>query len=231
MRPNKTDQSPVEPPERDRCYVCNRSKATCFCGFVTPFDTNTRFVLLMHPKEFKEQTTGSGRLTHRALKNSEILMGVDFTDDKRLNSLLNDPAYYSVVVYPGRKSVNISECETSIFPPDKKLLVILLDGTWRHAKRIKKMSPNLHTIPEIGFTPPALSRFYIKRQPAPVCVSTIEATYYLLGILEKFGIEKLDDKHATLLNAIDSIVNFQVEYISSPDSLSRHVINKQTWKK
>lgn len=214
-------------PKRDRCLVCNRSRATCFCGFVTPFETLTRFVLLMHPKEYKEQTTGTGRLTHRALKNSELIMGVNLTENKRLNSLLTDPSFYPVILYPGHTSINLSQCTNFDVPPRKKLLIIILDGTWRLAKKIQSASANLHDVPRVCFTPPTASRFLIKRQPAKVCVSTIEATHHLLDILDKFGIEDLKGVHFSLLDAIDSLVRFQVNYMKDQNQIPRHVLNRQ----
>jgi DTW domain-containing protein len=90
----------------------------------------------------------------------------------------------------------------------------VLDGTWATAKKIIKLSENLKALPKIRFTPPAPSRFRIKRQPSAHCVSTIEAAYYLLSLLESQGLEKLNNRHATLLEAIDSLVNFQVRYIT-----------------
>ena len=201
--------------QRDRCLGCNRSRATCFCGFIKPFDTQTRFVLLMHPKEYKRQTTGTGRMTHQGLRNSEILVNVNFSDSKRLNTLLNDSSYYPVILYPGEDSINLSNNDPFEIPLRKTLLIIILDGTWRLAKKIRTASTNLHGIPRICFTPEAASRYCFKRQPADFCVSTIEATYYLLDILDKRGIENLHGIHSSLLDAFDSLVRYQLSYIDS----------------
>jgi len=38
--------------------------------------TRTKLVFLMHPKEFKDQRTGTGRLTHLCLADSELHMGI-----------------------------------------------------------------------------------------------------------------------------------------------------------
>ncbi|OGJ86629.1 MAG: hypothetical protein A2268_13045 [Candidatus Raymondbacteria bacterium RifOxyA12_full_50_37] len=204
-----------EKPQRDRCLRCNRGLATCFCGFARPFDTHTRFVLLMHPKEFKRQTTGTGRLTHVALRNSEIIMGCDFSGDLRLSRLLSDPRYYPVLLFPGPGAINLSENEALPLPCAKKLLVFLIDGTWATAKRILKLNENLSALPKIRFSPAAPSRFRFKRQPAAHCVSTIEAAYYILCLLESQGLEKLNNQHATLIEALDSLVDFQVRFLAS----------------
>ena len=192
-----------------RCPVCNRSMKACFCGFVAPFETKTRFVLLMHPKEFKYQKTGTGRLTKRSLPNSEIVMGENFTRNSRVQALLSDPAYHPVLLYPGRESVNLSEGGILSVPAGKQLLVLVIDGTWRLAKKMMHLSTNLHSLPRVCFTPSSASRFLIKQQPHANCLSTIEAVYYLLDALDRQGVENLRGRHATLLDALDKIVEFQ----------------------
>ncbi|OGS35894.1 MAG: hypothetical protein A2293_17155 [Elusimicrobia bacterium RIFOXYB2_FULL_49_7] len=201
-------------PQRDRCLQCNRSRATCFCGFVKPFDTQTRFVLLMHPKEFKRQKTGTGRLTRLSLRHSEIIMGCDFSADDRVRRLLADPGYYPVLLFPGPGSLNLSQGHALTPPEGKTLLIMVIDGTWAMAKKIIRFSDNLRALPRIHFTPSVLSRFHIKRQPAAHCVSTIEAVYYLLDILDRQGMEALEGRHTSLLETIDSLVNFQKRYVA-----------------
>ncbi len=208
--------------QRDLCLKCNRSVATCFCGFARPFDTNTRFVLLMHPKEFKRQKTGTGRLTKLSLNNSEIIMGVDFNESWRLKELFADARYFPVVLFPGRGSVNLSQDDALAVPSGKSLLIIIIDATWRLAKKIMYVSGCLHALPRICFTPPALSRFKIKKQPEDYCVSTIEAVHHLLTDLEKRGLEQLNNKHSVLIETIDSLVDFQMKYINSSTIPSRH---------
>mgnify|MGYP001544593586 FL=1 len=44
--------------------------------------TATRFVFLMHPKEFKQEKAATGRLTHLCLPNSELHVGIGFDGDE-----------------------------------------------------------------------------------------------------------------------------------------------------
>ena len=48
----------------------------------------------MHPKEAYKQKIGTGRLTHLSLIDSELIIGVDFTENDAVNSYINNPAYY-----------------------------------------------------------------------------------------------------------------------------------------
>jgi len=42
----------------------------------------------MHPKEYKREKIGTGLMTQLQLENSEIIVGIDFTNNKRVNEIL-----------------------------------------------------------------------------------------------------------------------------------------------
>ncbi|MEA3289204.1 MAG: DTW domain-containing protein, partial [Campylobacterota bacterium] len=55
---------------RDFCYSCYRPKSSCMCEYTKPIATNTKFIILMHPKEFRKTKNGTGHFTHLNLSNS-----------------------------------------------------------------------------------------------------------------------------------------------------------------
>jgi DTW domain-containing protein YfiP len=171
----------------------------------------------MHPKEFKRQKTGTGRMTRVCLENSEIVMGEDFTLDNRVNALIVDPLHYPVILYPGPQAVDLTSDSGFLIPNGKNLLVFIIDGTWSKAKKMMRLSRNLHSLPRVSFLPPGPSRFAIKQQPHPLCLSTIEAVHLLLECLDRRGYEHLEGRHANLLEVIDGIVKFQKECAVSED--------------
>ena len=118
----------------------------------------------MHPKEAFKQKTGTGRLTNIALIDSEIIIGVDFTENKRLKELFSDESYYPVLLYPDENAWTASNpaLKTEL-GTNKKLLVIVLDATWPLAKKMLKLSPNLHEIPKISFRAGYRSQFKFKK--------------------------------------------------------------------
>jgi DTW domain-containing protein YfiP len=75
--------------------------------------TRTKFAFLMHPKEFKREKAGTARLTHLCLLNSEIHMGVGFDDHKAVQTLVNDPSYFPVLLYPGATARNLSTTDVA----------------------------------------------------------------------------------------------------------------------
>jgi len=183
--------------------------------------TRTRFVFLMHPKEFKQEKAGTGRLTHLCLARSEIHMGLNFDADSAVQELIAYPANHCVLLYPGTTALNLStatDTQLSDFNAqlhERQLVVFLLDATWSGARKMLKLSPSLQRLPRIMFTPAAPSRFIIKQQPQPGCLSTLEATHELLTVLERTGLDRypLPDQ---LLALFQRMQDFQIRCAADP---------------
>jgi DTW domain-containing protein len=173
-------------------------------------ETRTRIVLLMHPKEHRHQKCTTGRLTCLNLANSEIIPGVRFDDNARFRALADDPGNVPFLLYPGEDALRL---DGSSFPAldlaGRRLVVFLVDATWHCARSIVRQSPSLLSLPRLRIEPRAPSRFTIKRQPAPWCLSTLEATHELLLALEAAGLDEYPDK-GRLLAAFDAMQDFQV---------------------
>ena len=58
------------------------------CPYINTFDTNTKFVILMHPKEFKKVKNNTGYLTKKSLSNSELFIGINFSNNNRINEII-----------------------------------------------------------------------------------------------------------------------------------------------
>jgi DTW domain-containing protein YfiP len=178
--------------------------------------TRTKFVLLMHPKEFKREKAGTGRLTHLCLPTSEIHMGIAFDTHESVQALLRDPANYPVLLYPGPTALNLSKGE--LLPAElggRRLVVILLDATWSCARKMLRLSPSLQALPRIMFTPASPSRYIIKQQPQEGCLSTLEATHETLLALARSGLDEypLPDQ---LVNLFIRMQDYQIRCADDP---------------
>jgi DTW domain-containing protein YfiP len=204
---------------RITCYRCFWPQSLCWCASITPMPTRTKFVFLMHPKEFKHEKAGTGRLTHLCLADSEIHMGIGFDQDESVQGLINDPANFPVLVYPGPTARNLST--GALAPAElnrRRLVVFLLDGTWSGARKMLRLSPTLQQLPRVMFTPTAPSRFIIKQQPQEGCLSTLEATHELLLALEHSGLDAYPVP-AQLLDLFARMQAFQLKCAAEPSPL------------
>jgi DTW domain-containing protein YfiP len=179
-------------------------------------ETRTRFVFLMHPKEFKQEKAGTGRLTQRCLPNSELHMGIAFDDHEAVQELLAEPWNFPVLLYPGAGARNLSNGDLSSADlGGRRLVVIILDATWSGARKMLKLSPSLQRLPRIMFTPAAPSRFVIKQQPQAGCLSTLEAVHELLLVLERSGLDHYPQPEQ-LLGIFHRMQDFQIRCASDP---------------
>lgn len=158
--------------------------------------TRTKFVILMHPHEFKRIKANTGRLTHLCLAGSEIHIGESFEGHEAVQALIDDPKNFPVLLYPGRDALDLSTAQAQPLAilnqqlEQRTLLVFLLDATWRLVRPMLRLSPNLQRLPKIMFSNAAPSRYLIKRQPEPGCLSTLEATHELLLALDRAGLDR-----------------------------------------
>ena len=152
--------------------------------------TRTKVVFLMHPKEYKEQRTGTGRLTHLCLADSELIMGIGFDDHQRVQELIRDPGNLAMLLYPGLEARVLPDGLPATELGGRRLVVFVLDGTWSCARKMLRVSPSLQRLPRLVFPPAAPSRFVIKQQPQVGCLSTLEATHELLLALERAGLDR-----------------------------------------
>lgn len=208
---------------RVTCYRCFWPEHLCWCRSITPMETRTRLVFLMHPKEFKHEKAATGRLTHLCLSRSEIHVGIGFDDHDAVQALIRDPGNVPVLLYPGRDALDLSDAAPG-GPPlaalrarleGRRLVVFLLDATWALGRKMLRLSPSLQRLPRIMFTPSAPSRYVIKQQPHPGCLSTLEATHELLLALERAGLDAypLPDQ---LLQLFQRMQTFQLECAADP---------------
>jgi DTW domain-containing protein len=179
-------------------------------------ETATRFVFLMHPKEFKQEKAATGRLTHLCLPQSEIRMGVAFDENEEVQALLHDPGLYPVLLYPGKTALNLTQGDLRAADlGGRRLAVFLLDATWTLGRKMLRLSPSLQRLPRIMFTPASRSRYLIKQQPHPNCLSTLEATHEMLLALERSGLDRYPDP-AQLVGLFHRMQDFQMRCAADP---------------
>jgi DTW domain-containing protein YfiP len=214
-----------------------RPSCTCICKHISPRQTNTRFVILMHPMEYKKEKNGTGQMTKLQLQNSEIIVGVDFTNNSRVNEILSREKSDSFLLYPGKESFKLSKktsSEISSFMGNHAY-IFLLDGTWPCARKILRLSKNLQTLKRVSFDNKIKSKFIIKQQPESLCLSTIESVYTVLNILKEGNVEQCDTQDFLL--PFEKMIEYQIDYIlnphnkDSPSTASKDIAPKNMYKK
>jgi DTW domain-containing protein YfiP len=213
-----------QPQVRDTCHTCLQPETVCYCDLIKPFDPKIEFAILIHPIERKRRVA-TGRMSHLMLKRSHLITGHDYSNDPKVNALIENPKNNCLILYPGQRSHNIGEIEglnesarTQFFPDDKNLVLFVIDGTWNTARKTMYWSQNLLKLPRICFTPKKPSNFRVRKQPSPEYYSTIEAiheTIELLGPIQHFDVASR--AHDQLLRAFNWMVDKQISSYTTPN--------------
>ncbi len=133
--------------------------------------------MLQHPREARLAIC-TAWLTRLALPNSEILRGVRFDEHLRVREIASAPD--TALLFPGPGAAPAEALAAR--PPE---VLVVLDGTWHQAEKMLRQSPLLAGLPRVAVTPDRPSGYGdLRREPAPHCLSTLEAVACALGALE-----------------------------------------------
>jgi tRNA-uridine aminocarboxypropyltransferase len=205
-----TDKNPAQlrVPGRPVCARCRRPRAVCYCDELAALDTRTRVLVLQHPRE-RRVAIGTARMAHLALPGSVLRVGVDFAADPVVTAALAgpQPAY---VLYPRPGAVAVADL------PAGPITLVVLDGTWIQARKLLHRNPALAALPGVALQPRRPSGYRIRRQPAPLCVSTVEALAEILSAIEPDG-----ERFARLLAPFETMVARQERFARETRS-ARH---------
>lgn len=201
------------------CPTCLKPPATCYCGRLRPFESAALFTILIHPKELRRRI-GTGRMAHLGIRGSRFLVGADFASDSRLAALLADPTLAPAVLYPTRGALDLGEACTleaarAVFPAGRRPLVIVVDGTWRSVRKMRRSIPGIASLPHVRFTAPRASGWgTVRLQPRAEYWSTIEAIHHVIDRLDALGVAPAPEgrAHDALIDVFQTMVREQEAY-------------------
>lgn len=181
-----------------RCDQCLQAKAYCLCTWQLYLQSSIDFILLMHPKE-PYKTSNTGRLIAAMFPdNTEAFMWSRTDLPARFFDMLEDSNRHPVLLYPPNDS---QLAPTNIVPSKKKTTVIILDGTWKQAARMAKLSPYLQNIPRVSLDINGVQSFdYLRQSQHKAQLSTAQAAACLLNQAGEKANGFALAHYATLLN-------------------------------
>ncbi|HTN52233.1 MAG TPA: tRNA-uridine aminocarboxypropyltransferase [Anaeromyxobacter sp.] len=163
---------------RETCLRCLRPAAACVCALLRPVPSRSRVVILQHPREARLAIC-TAWLARLALENAELHRGVRFEEHARLREVVAGPD--AALLFPGDGAIPAAARAAS---PPRHLIVI--DGTWHQAEKLLVANPSLAALPRLSVEPDRPGGYGdLRREPAPHCLSTLEAVALALGALER----------------------------------------------
>jgi len=175
-----------------RCQACLLQLRGCVCAALTKVSDNvTHISIIRHILETKK-VSNTGRFAATALANSTLhTFGDQFAPLD--GSLLRQPDTW--LLFPeGAPTTSMPT------PPPKNL--IILDGTWHQARRMRQRIQALRGLPIVSLPAPAQPRTRMRRPPSQEAMSTLEAIAAALRLLGEARVaDELDVVHEAVVAA------------------------------
>jgi len=152
------------------CPRCLLQFEICVCGVLPVVHARTELILVRHITE-RLLTSNTGRFAALALPNSRLL---EYGG--------GEPFDTAPLTAPGTALLYCSGPPRPLsFVPER---LIVLDGSFRQARRMYKRVAALRDLPELSLPAPSVTPTRLRRPPQPEGMSTIEAVAAALSALE-----------------------------------------------
>jgi DTW domain-containing protein YfiP len=194
---------------RVRCERCLRPESHCLCSLIPLLDSRTRVLVLQHPAEVNH-ALNTGRLAALGLRNAQRVVGEVFDD---LHELLNPPGYRACLLFPGEGAQPLAADQPESLPT----LLVVPDGTWRKARKLLHLNPELAALPRVTLGAVPASRYRLRKAPGPDALSTLEAITHALQIIES------PRSFAPLLSPFEALIEAQIAAMGEDTYQRNHV--------
>ncbi|MGJ8523865.1 hypothetical protein R84981_002578 [Carnimonas sp. R-84981] len=177
-----------------RCDACQLPQLNCLCPYRVETDSRVRFWLITHRLEHYKPTN-TGRLIKDCLPHTEIFSWARTEPDPRLLEHLADPRFAPFLIFPDDQQ-DYAERVVSYQDPgeDKIPVFIILDGTWRQARKMFRHSPYLDRLPIVSLRTDRVTRYRLRTPASAQHLCTAEVAAELLRVGgDQHAAEVLDD--------------------------------------
>ncbi len=169
------------------CQQCGYPVATCLCAEVEPMSAPLSIHVLQHPTEQKI-AKNTARLINLVIPQTQLHVGESESDFESLRDQLDVTA--SLLIFPSEiNQVVIEEgYRTNISLPRN---LVLIDATWRKAKKIYALNPWLQQLPSARIESAHKTQYAIRHSRLEGGLSTIEAVILALDGLTNVDTQPL----------------------------------------
>ncbi len=178
-----------------RCDLCRLARAYCICAIAPEQDsisTKTGFLLLMYDTEVLKPSN-TGKLIADLIPDTFAFLWSRTTRNDELLAVLNDEKWQPFVVFPKEYADENRQVHTGkvVCNGGKRPLFIMLDGSWREAKKMFRKSPYLDRFPLVSFDP----KLFLSEDEQPNKVLMKEGMLTPVGENSRYTVRKTALEH------------------------------------
>jgi DTW domain-containing protein len=151
----------------------------CVCALFPdpPLETRTRLILFIHRDEDRK-TTNTGRLAGECIAGSEVW--VRGQQHQPCPPFVAAPGTRPLLLFPHDDATPLEPLPPSAEP----FTLIVPDGTWRQARRVRSRVPGLGAVPCVALPAGEPSIYGLRSEPRRGGLATIEAIARAFELLE-----------------------------------------------
>ena len=168
---------------RAYCRICDYPAKTCVCSGIDPVRSHTRITVLQDPSE-TTHAKNTAKLLPLLVEHALIVVGQTPEEFNSVRERIQNTRH-SLVLYPHSSAQPLDSFRAATPPVDH---LILLDGTWRKAKKLWLNNPWLHSL-DSGIIAHGTTQYAIRKAPFEGSHSTLEAAAQALHVCEGIPLE------------------------------------------
>lgn len=154
--------------------------------------------MVQHPDE-QRHALNTARLLVNGLVQAELLVAEQLPE--AWCARLADPHWRTELLFPGPGA----QLVTAASEDQRPRRLVLLDGTWRKARKLLYLNPVLQGLAQVTLPAGLSSRYRLRKAPMAESLSTIEAGMHALQIIEP------DTDFSALLRPFDALIEGQIQ--------------------
>lgn len=166
---------------KQQCINCGLIEGDCLCQCDVKIDSKSEIWLLTHENEL-ERTTNTGRLLE-VLPNTRVFKWHRTERPQDLINLIESKVYTIYIVFSDDR---IEEKNRAVsFKKADRTVFIILDGTWKEARKMLRKSPYLDGLPILPLTNIKESKYDLRRNKDLDHICTVEVGIALLDLIDE----------------------------------------------
>ncbi|MCB9060083.1 MAG: DTW domain-containing protein [Halobacteriovoraceae bacterium] len=178
----------------DRCINCKIFKEHCFCDEINKCHINTKISVIMHRRE-RFLTSNTVNLAKLSLDNVEVHIHGHEDQQIEVKNLISEN-YENVYLFPDEESIKLDEFIANC---EKPVNIIVPDGSWRQARKIKRRLFGSLNLPSVKIDSQK-SNYLLRTSPFEGALCTFEAIMYALKVCESERVFKDLSQNFDLFN-------------------------------
>jgi DTW domain-containing protein YfiP len=168
-------------------------------------------LVIQHPQE-QRHALNTGRLLVAGLAKAELLVTERIAPESAWWARLGDPSWRTELLFPG---LQVQPLVPASLDDQRPRRLILLDGTWRKARKILALNPVLQQLPRVCLPDGLVSRYRLRKTDVPNALSTIEAGVQALQQIEP------DSDFSLILLPFEALIEGQIRAMG-PECFTRN---------